>query len=123
MLAGELEYADGMIQRLPDALNDVVIGHGNVGKLVRVDMSINGYFVQQYPGDGIVVSTPTGSTGYTFPQGAHCAAPCKRHDGNAYLSALIIENTPCSQRRGQAQFFRKGQSQCRPYFRRRHDGL
>ncbi|MBF1349548.1 MAG: NAD(+)/NADH kinase, partial [Megasphaera micronuciformis] len=43
MLAGELEYADGMIQRLPDALNDVVIGHGNVGKLVRVDMSINGY--------------------------------------------------------------------------------
>ena len=75
MLAGELEYADGMIQRLPDALNDVVIGHGNVGKLVRVDMSINGYFVQQYPGDGIVVSTPTGSTGYTFSAGGPIVPP------------------------------------------------
>lgn len=75
MLAGELEYADGMIQRLPDALNDIVIGHGNVGKLVRVDMSINGYFVQQYPGDGIVVSTPTGSTGYTFSAGGPIVPP------------------------------------------------
>ncbi len=75
MLSGELIYADGMVQPLPDALNDVVIGHGNVGKLVRVDMSINGYFVQQYPGDGIVVATPTGSTGYTFSAGGPIVPP------------------------------------------------
>ena len=66
MLHSELCYEDGMIQTLPEALNDIVIGHGNVGKLIRVDMSINGHFIQQYPGDGIIVSTATGSTGYTF---------------------------------------------------------
>lgn len=75
MLKSELVYADGMVQSLPAALNDVVISHGNVGKLVRVDMNINGYFVQQYPGDGIVVATPTGSTGYTFSAGGPIVPP------------------------------------------------
>lgn len=75
MLHSELCYEDGMIQTLPEALNDIVIGHGNVGKLIRVDMSINGHFIQQYPGDGIIVSTATGSTGYTFSGGGPIVSP------------------------------------------------
>ena len=65
MLHSELCYEDGLVQSLPDALNDIVIGHGNVGKLIRIDLSINGHFIQQYPGDGLIVATATGSTGYT----------------------------------------------------------
>ena len=75
MLHADLCYEDGMIQSLPDALNDIVIGHGNVGKLIRVDLSINGHCIQQYPGDGLIVSTATGSTGYTFSSGGPIAAP------------------------------------------------
>ncbi|WP_301859382.1 NAD(+)/NADH kinase [uncultured Megasphaera sp.] len=75
MLHSELCYDDGMIQTLPPALNDIVIGHGNVGKLIRVDMSINGHFIQQYPGDGIIVATATGSTGYTFSSGGPIVSP------------------------------------------------
>lgn len=75
MLQGELRFEDGTSQLLPAALNDIVIGHGNVGKLIRVDMSINGHYVQQYPGDGIVVSTATGSTGYTFSSGGPIVSP------------------------------------------------
>lgn len=75
MLHAEMCYADGMVQKLPEALNDIVIGHGNVGKLIRVDMSINGDFIQQYPGDGIVVATATGSTGYTFSSGGPIVSP------------------------------------------------
>lgn len=75
MLHAEMSYEDGMVQTLPEALNDIVIGHGNVGKLIRVDMSINGHFIQQYPGDGIVVATATGSTGYTFSSGGPIVSP------------------------------------------------
>lgn len=75
MLHSELDYEDGTVQVLPDALNDIVIGHGNVGKLIRVDMSINDHFVQQFPGDGLIVSTPTGSTGYTFSAGGPIVSP------------------------------------------------
>lgn len=75
MLQGELVFEDGTSQLLPAALNDIVVGHGNVGKLIRVDMDINGHYVQQYPGDGIVVSTATGSTGYTFSSGGPIVSP------------------------------------------------
>lgn len=75
MLQGELLFEDGTSQLLPAALNDIVVGHGNVGKLIRVDMDINGHYVQQYPGDGIVVSTATGSTGYTFSSGGPIVSP------------------------------------------------
>ena len=71
MLHSELCYEDGLVQSLPDALNDIVIGHGNVGKLIRIDLSINGHFIQQYPGDGLIVATATGSTGYTSPAAAY----------------------------------------------------
>lgn len=75
MLHAEMHYENGMMQKLPEALNDIVVGHGNVGKLIRVDMSINGHFIQQYPGDGIVVATATGSTGYTFSSGGPIVSP------------------------------------------------
>ncbi len=75
MLHAELCDEDGLSQPLPPALNDIVIGHGNVGKLIRLDMSINGHFIQQYPGDGIIVSTATGSTGYTFSSGGPIVSP------------------------------------------------
>ena len=75
MLHSELCYEDGLVQSLPDALNDIVIGHGNVGKLIRIALSINGHFIQQYPGDGLIVATATGSTGYTFSSGGPIVAP------------------------------------------------
>ena len=75
MLHAEICDEDGTVQTLPEALNDIVIGHGNVGKLIRVDMSINGQFIQQYPGDGIIVATATGSTGYTFSSGGPIVSP------------------------------------------------
>lgn len=45
------------------------------GKPIRIDLSINGHFIQQYPGDGLIVATATGSTGYTFSSGGPIVAP------------------------------------------------
>lgn len=75
MLHAELFHDDGSVQDLPEALNDIVVGHGNVGKMIRVDMYINGSFIQQYPCDGIIVSTATGSTGYSFSGGGPVVSP------------------------------------------------
>lgn len=75
MLHSEIAYEDGLIQPLPDALNEIVVGHGNVGKLIKLNLHINGHFVQQYPCDGLIVSTPTGSTGYNFSSGGPVTSP------------------------------------------------
>ncbi|MGE1061392.1 NAD(+)/NADH kinase [Megasphaera paucivorans] len=75
MLQADLCLEDGSVQIMPEALNDIVVGHGNVGKLIRLDMYINHDFIQQYPCDGIIISTPTGSTGYTFSSGGPIVAP------------------------------------------------
>lgn len=75
MLHGRIVYDDGRVTDLPDALNDIVIGHANVGKMIRVEMSINDSFIQEYPADGVIISTPTGSTGYNLSSGGPIVSP------------------------------------------------
>ena len=63
--------------KLPVVLNDVVIGKNQIGKMIRLKLWINDNFAQQYPCDGLIISTPTGSTGYAFSCGGpilHSAA-------------------------------------------------
>ncbi len=49
------------------ALNDIVLHRGSDPRMILVNISIDGHEVISYTGDGLIVSTPTGST-------AHCAA-------------------------------------------------
>ncbi|NTV09281.1 MAG: NAD kinase [Zoogloea sp.] len=46
------------------ALNDVVMSKGEVGRMIEFDLSIDGEFVYSQRSDGMIVSTPTGSTAY-----------------------------------------------------------
>ncbi len=59
-----------------DALNDIVLtrGWGNTG-IVTVDLTIDDSFVEQIPGDGIIVSTSTGSTAYNLAAGGPIVHP------------------------------------------------
>ncbi|MDD7740809.1 MAG: NAD(+)/NADH kinase, partial [Lachnospiraceae bacterium] len=63
MLSGCV-YRDGV--RIADdmALNDIVITREGSLRVVRFDNFVNGEFLNSYHADGIIVSTPTGSTGY-----------------------------------------------------------
>ena len=53
-----------------DALNDVVVGRGGVARLLDIDTTVDGEFLTSYRADAVIVSTPTGSTGYALSAGA-----------------------------------------------------
>jgi NAD+ kinase len=52
------------------ALNDVVIARGALARVVRLDVAIGPSHLATFIADGLVVSSPTGSTGYSFSAGA-----------------------------------------------------
>ena len=68
-LSAFIRHEDGSETKLPDALNDIVIGHNTIGRMARLRLWINDRFFQQYPADGLVISTPTGSTSYALSCG------------------------------------------------------
>lgn len=57
------------------ALNDVVVARGAVSRILNIRTYINDTFVDNFPGDGLIVSSPTGSTGYTLSAGGPIVEP------------------------------------------------
>jgi len=49
-----------------DALNDVVVGRGDLARVVRIAVQLDGSYLTRYTCDGLIVSTATGSTGYAL---------------------------------------------------------
>ena len=51
------------------ALNDVVIARGTLSRMAKFEVFIDNKLYYRFNGDGLIVSTPTGSTGYSFSAG------------------------------------------------------
>lgn len=74
MLKGLIKTSDGReFERM--ALNDILIGREEFGRLVKLDIIVNGSLFCRYAADGVVVATPTGSTAYSFSAGGPIIAP------------------------------------------------
>ena len=74
------------------ALNDIVIARGSLARVCRLDVSIDDSHLATFIADGLVVASPTGSTGYSFSAGGPILDPESRNlvvtPIAAYLSAI-----------------------------------
>jgi NAD+ kinase len=61
------------------ALNDVVVARGSLARVVRLDTSIDSSHLASFIADGLVVASPTGSTGYSFSAGGPILDPTARN--------------------------------------------
>lgn len=60
---------------LPCALNDIVLDNGSVSRVLNINLKINGEDVVTYIADGLIISTPTGSTAYNLAVGGPIVNP------------------------------------------------
>jgi NAD+ kinase len=68
-------YRDGKIIAAINFLNDAVIHKGSFARPIRLDMEIDGNFLSSFTGDGLIISTPTGSTAYSLSAGGPIITP------------------------------------------------
>jgi NAD+ kinase len=58
-----------------DALNEVVMNQSAVARITDFEVRVNGHFVANYKADGLIISTPTGSTAYSLAAGGPILSP------------------------------------------------
>lgn len=74
MLSARHEQAGAAPEQLV-AFNDAVITRGTFARIIRIEVAVGNEIVLDYSGDGIVVATPTGSTGYSLSAGGPIVNP------------------------------------------------
>ena len=104
------------------ALNDLSLTHGVRGDMIVFDVSVSGHHIDRLRGDGFVVSTATGSTGYALSAGGPIVTPefggmvcvpvaCHTIMARAFLTSPsdVVEIRITPERKAERLFFADGQ--------------
>lgn len=69
------------------ALNDIVVNRRGAARIIHFNLYVNGQYLNSYKADGIIVSTPTGSTAYNLSAGGPIVEP---------TASLMVVTPVCS---------------------------
>lgn len=75
MMLDVLVFQNGGLIFSSAALNDAVITKGLVSHLINISVKADNFIVSSFPSDGVVISTPTGSTAYSLSAGGPVVEP------------------------------------------------
>lgn len=81
MIQAEVVRGGEVCARLT-GLNDAGIGKGGLARMVTIDAYVDGVYLDTYRGDGVIISTPTGSTAYSLSGGGPLVVP--------HLNVMVI---------------------------------
>jgi NAD+ kinase len=76
------------------ALNDIVIDKSRSSRAIDIETHINGTFAVTYRGDGLIISSPTGSTAYALSNGGPIVTPTSRVLGITPISPHTLSGRP-----------------------------
>jgi NAD+ kinase len=76
------------------ALNDFVVHKGGFARVVRLGLSVDGDSIGTYAADGVIVSTPTGSTAYSLSAGGPVVVPTVESILVTPISAHALGGSP-----------------------------
>jgi NAD+ kinase len=74
------------------AFNDIVISHGAVSRVIELDVCVDDQLLTRYRGDGLIVSSPTGSTAYSLSAGGPIISPEARVFAITPICAHAVSN-------------------------------
>jgi len=93
ILKARLLKEGGLIQE-QKAVNEVVIHSWNATSMIEIETRINGVFLNSQRSDGLIISTPTGSTAYALSAGGPILAPSLQAIVLAPINPHTLTNRP-----------------------------
>lgn len=85
----KVESSESIFDELNYGLNEVTVLKQDTSSMITVHAYINDEFINSYWADGLIIATPTGSTGYSLSCGGPVVMP---HSGNLILTPVSPHN-------------------------------